>query len=436
MTEDRTTGSIRRIYSRQLIVSFAAAFAVFAFVLVVFQVRIDTQTKAQYVENDLASYAGILAKTDDYAYVTTLFPKDLRATVLDTAGNVLFDSIEKLHLENHSDRPEVTGSLRDSVATAVRVSLTTGTKYLYYSKIHGDRIIRVALPYDADVKPRLRPNNIFLLASALLFAITLLAIILLSSHFGSDVQRLQTQYVRDSDKAVATLKQQLTGNISHELRTPVTGIMGYLETLESCPDMDEARRRNFIHRAYVQSVRLSDLIRDVSLISKIEESPEKLVRQSVNLKEIVDEVSSEFSERLSERGDVMENALPSDLMIYGNRTLIHAIFRNFVENSLKYAGDGVRIHVECRDDVPQDRRKAGDMIHLSYYDTGCGVPQQHLSRLFERFYRISEGRTRDDGGSGLGLSIVRNAIAFHGGEIRVINRAPHGLQFFFSLRKR
>ena len=76
------------------------------------------------------------------------------------------------------------------------------------------------------------------------------------------------------------------------------------------------------------------------------------------------------------------------------------------------------------------------MIHLSYYDTGCGVPQQHLSRLFERFYRISEGRTRDDGGSGLGLSIVRNAIAFHGGEIRVVNRAPHGLQFFFSLRKR
>lgn len=140
MTEDRTTGSIRRIYSRQLIVSFAAAFAVFTFVLVVFQVRIDTQTKAQYVENDLASYAGILAKTDDYAYVTTLFPKDLRATVLDTAGNVLFDSIEKLHLENHSDRPEVTGSLRDSVATAVRVSLTTGTKYLYYSKIHRDRL--------------------------------------------------------------------------------------------------------------------------------------------------------------------------------------------------------------------------------------------------------------------------------------------------------
>ena len=76
------------------------------------------------------------------------------------------------------------------------------------------------------------------------------------------------------------------------------------------------------------------------------------------------------------------------------------------------------------------------MIHLSYYDTGCGVPQQHLSRLFERFYRISEGRTRDDGGSGLGLSIVRNAVAFHGGEIRAVNRAPHGLQFFFSLRKR
>lgn len=421
--------SVRRTYSRQLIVCFAAAFAVFAFMLVVFQMRLDTRTKIRYVENDLDSYAGILAKTGDYEHVAALFPEDLRATVLDTAGNVLFDSIRNLNLENHADRPEITGSLRDSVATAVRVSMTTGTKYLYYSKTYGDRIIRVALPYDADVEPLIRPSNIFPLASAFLFAIALLVIVLLSTHFGDDVQRLQSRYVEDSDKAVANLKQQLTGNVSHELRTPVTSIMGCLETLESCPDMDPERRRNFIHRARVQAVRLSDLIRDMSLISKIEESPEKLVRQNVNLREIADEVCAGFSERIAEKGDTLENLLPDDLTVCGNRTLLHAIFRNLVENSLKYAGDGVKLRIECQDG------QRGDILHLSYCDTGCGVPPEHLPRLFERFYRISEGRSRDDGGSGLGLSIVRNAVAFHGGEIRAVNREPHGLQFFFTLRR-
>ncbi len=428
-SDDTRKSSVRRIYSRQLIVCFAAAFAVFAFMLVIFQMRLDTQTKIRYVENDLDSYAGILAKTDDYEYVSSLFPEDLRATVLDTAGNVLFDSIRNLNLENHADRPEITGSLRDSVATAVRVSMTTGMKYLYYSKTYGGRIIRVALPYDADVEPLIRPSNIFPLASALLFAIALLVIVLLSTHFGDDVQRLQSRYVEDSDKAVANLKQQLTGNVSHELRTPVTSIMGCLETLESCPDMDPGRRRDFIHRARVQAVRLSDLIRDMSLISKIEESPEKLVRQNVNLREIADEVCAEFSERIAERGDAMENLLPDNLTVCGNRTLLHAIFRNLVENSLKYAGDGVTLRIECQDG------QRDSMLHLSYYDTGCGVPPEHLPRLFERFYRISEGRTRDDGGSGLGLSIVRNAVAFHGGEIRAVNREPHGLRFFFTLKK-
>lgn len=425
---DTRKPSVRRSYSRQLIICFAAAFAVFAFMLVVFQMRLDTRTKIRYVENDLDSYAGILAKADDYEYVSSLFPDDLRATVLDTAGNVLFDSIRNLSLENHSDRPEITGSLRDSVATAVRVSMTTGTKYLYYSRTYGDRIIRVALPYDADVEPLIRPSNIFPLASALLFAIALLVIVLLSTHFGDDVQRLQSRCVEDSDKAVASLKQQLTGNVSHELRTPVTSIMGCLETLESCPGMDEERRRDFIHRARVQAVRLSDLIRDMSLISKIEESPEKLVRQNVNLKEIVDEVGSEFAERIAERGDRLENELPDSLTVCGNRTLLHAIFRNLVENSLKYAGEGVVMRVGCDDGTGRD------LLRLSYSDTGCGVSPEHLPRLFERFYRISEGRTRDDGGSGLGLSIVRNAVAFHGGEIRAVNLEPHGLQFRFTLR--
>ena len=95
---------------------------------------------------------------------------------------------------------------------------------------------------------------------------------------------------------------------------------------------------------------------------------------------------------------------------------------------MKYAGDGVTMHIECYSTIEK-------FCYLTYYDSGVGVPDDHLEKIFERFYRIDEGRARDVGGSGLGLSIVKNAVKFHGGSVSVINRLEGGLQFFFSLRR-
>ena len=100
-----------------------------------------------------------------------------------------------------------------------------------------------------------------------------------------------------------------------------------------------------------------------------------------------------------------------------------------LENSLRYAGEGAEIHVDCYN-------ADTDMAYFSVYDTGQGVPEEHLSRLFERFYRVSEGRTRDNGGTGLGLSIVRNAVLFHHGDISVRNRKEGGLEFLFTMKRK
>jgi signal transduction histidine kinase len=145
--------------------------------------------------------------------------------------------------------------------------------------------------------------------------------------------------------------------------------------------------------------------------------------------DVAAEVFDEFSERIAQKGVTVENALKPGVVVKGNRTLIYAILRNLVENSLKYAGDGVTLHLECYSYIDKQ-------YYFNYYDTGRGVPQEHLERIFERFYRVSEGRTRDDGGSGLGLSIVRNSVVFHGGDIKVMNRQGGGLQFFFTLRRK
>ena len=232
-----------------------------------------------------------------------------------------------------------------------------------------------------------------------------------------------------ADRQSKKLKMQMTSNIAHELRTPVTSIRGYLETLLACPEMPQDKKHAFLERAYNQTLRLSDLISDMALITKIEESPEKLAKEDVDMYDVASEVFDELSERIAQKGVTVENLLKKGIVVKGNRTLVYAILRNLVENSLKYAGDGVTLHLECYSYIDKQ-------YYFNYYDTGRGVPQEHLERIFERFYRVSEGRTRDDGGSGLGLSIVRNSVVFHGGDIKVMNRQGGGLQFFFTLRRK
>lgn len=234
-----------------------------------------------------------------------------------------------------------------------------------------------------------------------------------------------------ADKAAmqnSKLKRQMTTNIAHELRTPVTSIRGYLETLISCPDMDPAKKQMFLEKAYNQTLRLSELISDMSLLSKMEERSSMLNKEEVDLYDIANEVFDEFDDRIEMKNNIIENLIEPGTVLMANRTLVYTIIRNLVENSLKYAGDAITMHLECHN-------TADKYYYLTYYDTGSGVPEDHLSRIFERFYRIEEGRTRDVGGSGLGLSIVRNAVKFHGGEIRANNRQSGGLQFFFSLRR-
>ncbi len=223
------------------------------------------------------------------------------------------------------------------------------------------------------------------------------------------------------------LKSQMTNNIAHELRTPVSAIRGYLETLATCEDISPERQKKFIERAYDQSIRLSDLIRDIALLTKIEEARGHLDTEMVNFREVVNEVLDSFREKIQTNGDRIENMFSPGLEIMGNRTLIVAIFTNLIENSLKYAGNHVTIHMECVS------YKSG-VYTFKFYDTGVGVPGEHRQRIFERFYRITEGRTRDAGGSGLGLSIVRNAIAFHDGEITALSHHGGGLEYKFTLK--
>ncbi len=222
------------------------------------------------------------------------------------------------------------------------------------------------------------------------------------------------------------LKQQMSNNITHELRTPVSSIRGYVETILGCPTLSDERKRYFLEKAHAQILRLTDLIRDVALITKTEEAAELMPREQVNLTQVVNDAHEDLHEQFATTHMHFEANIPQGLQIEGNYSLIYSIFRNLMENSLRYAGEGKDIYVNCYN-------VTADYAYFTVYDTGCGVPEEHLPRLFERFYRVTEGRTRDNGGTGLGLSIVRNAVLFHQGDISVRNRKEGGLEFLFTL---
>lgn len=245
-------------------------------------------------------------------------------------------------------------------------------------------------------------------------------------QMADEANRLRLE-ATEAERRNRLLKQEMTSNIAHELKTPVSSIRGYLEILLSDKPVDDERRRYFLDRCFRQTLRLSDLIQDVSIINKLEESADLFPRTEVDATEVAKEAIGDLADKAAAVGIGVSNNLPP-MPLNGNHELLYCIFRNLVENSIAYAGEGINIVLETYKESP-------DHYFIHYYDTGKGVADEYLSRLFDRFVRIDEGRSRQNGGTGLGLSIVKHSVLFHGGEIYAKNRAEGGLEYFFSLKK-
>lgn len=226
----------------------------------------------------------------------------------------------------------------------------------------------------------------------------------------------------------ARLKRQLTQNIAHELKTPVSSIQGYLETILSNPNIPKETVKTFLERSYAQSNRLTTLLRDISVLTRMDEAPEMMEREAVNLSLVVENIINEVNLGLEEKHIKVINLMPQALMINGNHSLLYSIFRNLMDNAIAYAGTNIQITINCF-------REDDTFYYFSFSDSGVGVEEEHLTRLFERFYRVDKGRSRKLGGTGLGLAIVKNAVLFHGGTIFAKNAPNGGLEFVFTLQK-
>ncbi len=227
-------------------------------------------------------------------------------------------------------------------------------------------------------------------------------------------------------RKLETVRNDFVANVSHELRTPLTSIIGYVDTLLDNDIDDPEIREKFLKIVKTEADRLSILIKDLLNLSKIEGSSPDL--KAENLNKIIDKTVNLLTDKAEKKDIVIEKEIEADLPpVYMVKEQIEQVMINLIDNAIKYTRDNGKIKVAAY--------KKNDIIYVEVEDNGIGIPEEEKDRIFERFYRVDKARSRSLGGTGIGLSIVRNIIKQHGSEINLESREGRGTKFIFYLKK-
>ncbi len=227
-------------------------------------------------------------------------------------------------------------------------------------------------------------------------------------------------------KRLEKFRREYIGNVSHELKTPVFNIQGYLESLLENAKNNEEWQNRFLKKALENTERLNHIIRDLEMISENENENLQLNINSFNMAELMHEVFDSF-QILAQKQSVrlILNESSCHHTVYADRERIRQVLVNLIENAIKYNKINGEVKGNCR------KTPKGLLVEIA--DTGIGIKKKHIPRIFERFYRIDKTRSRKKGGSGLGLSIVKHILEAHHAEISVTSTPGKGSIFSFKL---
>ncbi len=215
------------------------------------------------------------------------------------------------------------------------------------------------------------------------------------------------------------MRKEFTANVSHELKTPITTIMGFSELLEN-PEIEREKVTDFASEINKEALRLRDIVGDIIELSSLDEGY-KGENEEINVRNTVETEIKKLEHKADDNSVSVENYVSSSLIIIGIPKVFSEVISNLLDNAIRYNKKGGWVKVESKE--------MDGKVEISVSDNGIGIPKESIERVFERFYRVDKSRSRESGGTGLGLSIVKNGMERMGGEVRVESTQGEGSVF-------
>lgn len=247
-----------------------------------------------------------------------------------------------------------------------------------------------------------------------------------------DVQKWATQKKDEIEmlRANEQFRKEFLMNLAHELRTPIFAVQGYVDTLAGGAIHDDNVNMKFLNNAAKGIDRLVNLVDDLDEISKLESGRIPIIQESFVIQDLIKDVYEEMALRAQEKDIqlLLKKGTERPLAVYADKPKIRQVLTNLVENAIKYGNEGGQVTCGCYE---MDEKN----IYIEVSDNGPGIAEEHLPRIFERFYRADRSRSRHIGGTGLGLAIVKHIIEAHGQTVTVRSKVGVGSSFGFTLEK-
>ncbi len=228
-------------------------------------------------------------------------------------------------------------------------------------------------------------------------------------------------------KTLENIRRDFVANVSHELKTPITSIKGFVETIRDGAMGDPATTRRFLEIILRHTDRLNSIIEDLLSLSRVEQESEhdSMPVETVRAEDLLRNVLQVCERKAREKNITIRTEHAEDIKFLGNSALIEQATVNLVDNSIKYSNPGSTVSLSIR--------RGGNEVSVRVEDEGIGIPEKHLPRIFERFYRVDKARSREMGGTGLGLAIVKHIVQAHNGHITVSSTPGKGSTFTIHL---
>ena len=360
-----------------------------------------------------------------------------RVTRIDADGTVLYDSggDERL-LENHKGREEVKQALASGEGEITRMSDTRDREMYYYATMLDDgTVLRVSKNMESLAGTAFRMLPVMFLIAAVMILLTVILASWQTRRLIKPINELDIEHPLDNmvyeeltplltamdqsnreKEEVSNMRKEFSANVSHELKTPLTSISGYAEIMKNGLVRPQDIP-NFSERIYKEARRLITLVEDIIKLSKLDEESVELEKEDVELYGLCREIVSRLSPQANARR--VQVSVQGEQVVYrGIRQILDEMIYNICENAIKYNNEGGRVVVWCG--------KTLNGAKISVTDNGIGIPEEHLERIFERFYRVDKSHSKERGGTGLGLSIVKHGAILHGAKVQVESKVGEG----------